>query len=143
VRCVLHDLSLGGAYMIRSTEFGPPAKMEAGDIVRVTMHDTHHGGSYDMEAEVIRVEALDGPGLAVRWRLNDADVKPFSSHIEWEAAQKHVPKAALGVPILNYRSSKLGSAERISKAVVPIAIVGMCIGIASVGIVWLRVVFGA
>ncbi len=143
VRCTLYDMSLGGAYMIRSTEFGPPAKLTVGEIVQVTMFDPHHGGSYVLEAEVVRVEALDGPGVAVRWRHKEDHVEAFESHIQWEAKAQHVPKSALGVPILQYPQSKLGAAERITKAVVPVAIFGLVFGIVSVAATWLKVVMTA
>ena len=142
VRCTLHDMSLGGAYMIRSTEFGPPAEMAAGDTVEVTMFDTHHGASYVVEAEVVRVEPLGGPGVALRWRHEQERVKPLQTHIEWEAKTKHVPPDALGVPVLGYQNSVLGSAERITRAVVPVSIAVVVIGFASVGIAWIRAIFG-
>ena len=142
VRCTLHDLSLGGAYMVRSTEFGPPAEVAVGEVVQVTMFDTHHGASYQVEAEVVRVEPLGGAGVAIRWRHREDRVQPLQSHMEWEAKKKHVPPDALGVPVLGYRDSVFGSAERITKAVIPVSILLVIIGFVSVGVAWIRALLG-
>jgi hypothetical protein len=128
--------------MVRSTEFGPPAEMARGEVIQVTMFDTHHGASYQVEAEVVRLEPLGGAGVAVRWRHKEDEVQPFKVHIEWEAKQKHVPPDALGVPVLGYQRSVLGSAERITRAVIPVSIVLLIIGFASVGVAWIRALLG-
>jgi hypothetical protein len=138
VRCTLHDMSLGGAYLIRSTEFGPPATITLHEVLQVTMYDPHHGGSYQMTAEVVRVEALDGPGFAVRWQHQTDTVHAFEDHIEWEAEVQHVPRAALSVPIMQYPKSRLGAAKRITKAVVPISILGVVLGFMVVGATWFK-----
>ncbi len=142
VRCTLHDMSLGGAYMIRSTEFGPPAEMSVDDVVQVMMFDTGNGVSYELEAEVVRVEPRGGAGVALRWRHDDERIEPFQAHIEWEAKKKHVPPDALGVPVLGYQSSVLGSAERVTRAVVPISVLLVIIGFGSVGVAWIRAILG-
>lgn len=142
VRCTLHDLSLGGAYMIRSAEYGPPAAMSVGEVVHVTMFDEGNGGAYEMEAEVVRLEPLGGAGVALRWRHSEDRLSAFENHIQWEAKREHVPRSALGVPILHYPRSYLGAAERISKTVVPLAILLVVLGFASVGFAWLRAIFG-
>ncbi|MCP4868739.1 MAG: PilZ domain-containing protein [Proteobacteria bacterium] len=137
IRCTLYDMSLGGAYMIRSTEFGPPAALAMGEIVKVMMFDPSQG-AYELDAEVVRLEALDGPGVAVRWIHKEAQVAAFENHIEWEAKEQAVPKSALGVPILQYPTSKLGAAERITKAVVPISVLGVVFGLMMVGATWIK-----
>lgn len=137
IRCTLYDMSLGGAYMIRSTEFGPPAKLSANESISVMMFDPSQG-AYTLKAEVVRVEALDGPGVAVRWLHDHDQVQAFENHIEWAAKEQEVTKSALGVPILNYNRSKLGAAERITKAVVPISILGIVFGLMMVGATWLK-----
>lgn len=142
VRCTLHDLSLGGAYMIRSTEFGPPAEMSIGDVLQVTMFDTGNGASYELEAEVVRVEPLGGAGVAIRWHHAEERLEPFEAHIQWEAKKKHVPPDALGVPVLGYSKSVFGSAERITRAVIPVSILLLVIGFASVGVAWIKAIFG-
>lgn len=141
VRCTLHDMSLGGAYMVRSTEFGPPAPMALGDRVKVMMFDTGNGVSYELEAEVVRLEPLGGAGVAVRWRHEQEQIQPFQNHIEWEAKKKHLPPDALGVSMLGYNKSVFGSAERITRAVVPISILLVIVGFASVGVAWIKAIF--
>jgi len=143
VRCTLHDMSLGGAYMIRSTEHGPPAAVAAGERVKVTMFDRENGSGYELEAEVIRVEALGGPGVALRWIHEQDQVAEFEHHIGRTAEKQAVPKSALGIPILSYPGSKLGSAERITKAVVPISIAGTVLGLVLVAGTWLRMLLNS
>ena len=140
VRCTVHDMSLGGAYLIRSTEFGPVAELMAGESITVTMYDTQHGTSYEMDAFVVRAEANGGAGVAIKFALSEETVQPFENHIEWEARKQHVPRSALGVPVLSWKHSKLGSVERISKAVVPAAVFMVVFGLCTVGWTWIKTI---
>ncbi len=143
VRCEVNDMSLGGAYLLRSTEFGPPADLVAGESVTVTMFDTHHGNSYELFATVVRVEPNGGPGLALKWDLDDKSVQKFADHIAHEAIKQQVAPEALGVPALSSRRSKLSSVHRISKVVLPTVVFFVVFGAVTLGWTWIKTIMSS
>jgi len=108
-RCLVSDLSMGGAYLVRSGS-APFAPVVAGTMVELVL-DPDPMNPVVVDAEVVRAEA-SGPGLAVRFHIYD-DIAPiFVQHVVGEAAGLGIEAHALGVPLMRTRPTTDQSAVR-------------------------------
>ena len=117
VRCEVRDLSLGGAYLVRSREFADPAPLQSGEELGLWIFHPGHGDGFRVRAEVIRVEANGGTGAATRFLLESEQAEAVVAHVQWEADREQVPRGKLGIPVLRYPGPRFPSLQRILRAV--------------------------
>lgn len=136
IKCEVRDISLGGAYLLRSTEFGSPAVLAAGDQVRVWVF--HPGRAHEgptVDAEIVRVEPNGGAGIALRFALdmaNNEEADALVEHVIWEAEAQKIERARLGVPKLNYSVKTYRNVRRALGPVFNVALVLAAIGALSI-----------
>ena len=99
--CVLTDISMGGAYLIRAGS-GPFAPLAPGALGEIVLDAYAPGGPLVVEAEIVRAEP-GGPGVAVRFHIYDDIAPDFVEHVVAEAAGNGVRAEALGMPLLQSR----------------------------------------
>lgn len=104
VRCKVRDISMGGAYLVRTTEYGAPAPLEGGQTVRVYLFHPGSGDGFNIDAEVVRVEKGGGGGVALRFAVYEETRGPLVSHLHREADRAGVKRSAMGVPIIKINS---------------------------------------
>lgn len=100
IRCIVRDISMGGAYVVRSTEYGPPAPVAADTELRMYLFHPGSGDGFNLDATVVRAEAGDGGGLALRFAIYEETRAPLVHHLHREADRAGVKRTAMGVPIL-------------------------------------------
>jgi len=105
IRCIVRDISMGGAYVVRSSEHGPPATVTAGESVRVYVFHPGSGDGFTLDAEVVRAEPGGGGGVALRFQIYEDTSRPLVEHVHRIADHAGVARGALGVPIIRTRES--------------------------------------
>ena len=106
VRCVVHDISMGGAYLVRSSEYGPPAEVPPTGPVKVYIFHPGSGDGFTLDAEIVRVEAGGGAGIALRFSIYDDTSRPLVELVHKAADKAGVSRGALGVPIIRTREQR-------------------------------------
>jgi hypothetical protein len=117
VRCEVRDLSLGGAYLVRSTQFGPADPLPPGLELGLWIFHPGRGDGFRVRAAVVREEGGGAPGLAVRFLLEAEQAPAVIEHVGWEADREKVPRLALGIPTLRYPQPSFPSVRRVMRAV--------------------------
>ncbi len=145
VRCEVRDISLGGAYLVRTTDYGSPAVVNAGDTVRVWVF--HPGRAHEgptVDAIVVRVETDGGAGIALRFDLSmkdDEEADALVEHVIWEAEAQKIERARLGVPVLQYKHSTFRNVQRALGPIFNVALVLSIVGALSILKTFLEAVF--
>lgn len=133
IKCLVRDVSLGGAYLMQASEYGPPERLHAGQEVQVWLF--HPGRAHEgptVDAVVVRGED-GGPGVALRFVLKD-DAEELVEHVQFEAQARNIPRGALGVPVLQFpKKSHWRRVRELGGPIVNGAIVVAAIG--AIGIV--------
>lgn len=152
-RCEIRDISLGGCYLMRSTEFGPPAvlrppqaeeryllgparKGAGGPAPTVSLWLFHPGRAdgFFVDCEVVREETGGRSGVALRFVVGAEIAPQIVDHVGRDADAHSVPRAALGVPILRAPDRPFDSALRVLRAVAKAAGLGLLLG--TVYVIW-------
>ncbi|MBN94002.1 MAG: hypothetical protein CL928_08000, partial [Deltaproteobacteria bacterium] len=85
VRCDVNDLSVEGAYLIRRQARQPSPQLRSGDVVKVFIF--HPGNplleSVTLSARIVRTEADEGPGVAVRFKQPEGP-PAHGEQLAWE-----------------------------------------------------------
>lgn len=100
IKCVVRDVSLGGAYLMQVAEYGAPEVLEAGQRIQVWLF--HPGRAHEgptVDAVVVRAEE-GGPGLALRFELKE-NAEELVEHVAFEAQAQGVKRGQLGMPALS------------------------------------------
>ncbi len=103
IRCQVRDISMGGSYLLRTTEYGEPAPVEEGCEVRVYLFHPGSGDGFYIDATVVRAEKGGGNGLALRFSVYEETRKPFVKHMHREADRAGVKRSVMGVPTVRPR----------------------------------------
>ena len=106
VRCIVRDISMGGAYLVRTTEYGAPAPVEPDSDVRIYLFHPGSGDGFNIDASVVRVERGGGGGLALRFSVYEDTRVPLVRHLHREADRAGVQRTAMGVPIIKARGRR-------------------------------------
>jgi c-di-GMP-binding flagellar brake protein YcgR len=140
VRGTVRDLSLGGAYVVQSLEYGPAVPLEAGTPLELFLYHPHQQHAITLDAVVVRVEPGGGPGMALRFLVREEVAEPLVEHVCREAERNNVPKRSLSVPIVMPRPlrSRTKRAVQLAVPIFRIAAVGVLLGLLWVGREWLR-----
>ncbi len=123
IRCVVHDISMGGAYLVQSGS-GPHPRYAAGDVVEVELGTSRLGIPLVVEAEVIRAQP-GGPGLAVRFRVYDDLAEDFVQHVMNEARTVGVATETLGAPVLQLPRTSSSAVGPVLRRLAPFAAVAL------------------
>lgn len=133
IKCMVRDVSLGGAYLMQAIEYGKPTTLQAGQSVQVWLF--HPGRAHEgptVDAIVVRSKEGD-PGVALRFVLKE-NAEELVKHVEFEAEVQNIPRRQLGVPVLQMpRKSHWRRAKELGGPIVNIALVMAAIG--AIGIV--------
>jgi hypothetical protein len=132
VKCMVRDLSLGGAYVMQCEDYGSAEPLKSGESIQIWIF--HPGRAHEgptLDAVVVRAET-DGPGVAIRFVLDD-DADELVKHVAFEAQQQKIPRGALGVPVLQLPPrSVFARAREIAGPMVNIAIFLLVVGLFNV-----------
>ena len=123
VRCVVHDISMGGAYLVQGGS-SPHPRHAVGDVVEVELGASRLGIPLIVEAEVVRVQP-GGPGLAVRFRVYDDLAEDFVQHVMSEARTVGVATETMGAPVLQLPRSSGSAVGPVLRRLAPIAAIGL------------------
>lgn len=129
LRCEVRDISLGGCYLVRSTEFAPADPLESGEGLRLWLFHPGQGDGFFVEGEVVREEGGGRGGVAVRFLLAADVAARVVDHVFIDAQAQKIPKAALGVPVLRYPEPSFAAARRVTGAVWRATWLGIGIGV--------------
>lgn len=105
IRCQVRDISMGGAYLLRTAEYGEPAAIEDGSEVRVYLFHPGSGDGFNIDATVVRAEKNGGGGVALRFSIYEETRTPFVNHMHREADRAGVKRSAVGAPTIRARDS--------------------------------------
>jgi hypothetical protein len=103
VRCQVRDISMGGAYLLRTTEYGEPAAIEDGAEVRLYLFHPGSGDGFNIEATVVRAEKNGGGGVALRFSVYEDTRVPFVNHMHRQADKAGVKRSVMGVPTIRMK----------------------------------------
>ncbi len=98
--CKVHDLSLGGAYVLREAVAGVTPSLRKGEWVHTHLEHPDREQRTSVLAEVIRVEESPGPGVALRFEIYEETAAGVIEHVNWEADRQNVSRAELGDPLI-------------------------------------------
>jgi hypothetical protein len=100
LRCRVHDLSMGGAYMLREAIDGQIPSLRRGEWVQTHQKHPDREEATSVYAEVIRVEETPGPGVALRFQIDEETAAGVISHVNMEADRQNVAHDELGAPLV-------------------------------------------
>ncbi len=128
IKCLVRDVSLGGAYLMQALEYGAAIPLDGGQRVQVWLF--HPGRAHEgptVDAVIVRAEP-GGPGVALRFELTD-NVDDLVEHVAFEAQVQKIPRTALGVPVLQMpRRNLWRRARELGGPIVNLAIVAALVG---------------
>ena len=119
VDCRIHNLSMGGAYILREGDRWQSMAVSPGDRVRLRVTEPQ-GPRFVLTAEVVRLEPDGGPGLALRFLLQDetVDPEPVFDYVQTAGRRVSAPPEALIVPdLLRTRQRGWAPARRVIRVV--------------------------
>ena len=119
VDCLVHNLSMGGAYVLREGDRWQTITVNPGDRVRLRVTEPQ-GPRFVLTAEVVRVEPDVGPGIALRFLLQDEtiDPEPVFDYVQTAGQRVSAPPEALIVPdLLRKRQRGWAPARRVVRVV--------------------------
>ena len=137
VPCSIHDISMGGAYLIRERAPARPVPLSVGDKVRVRIHDLGAGRRYTLTADIVRVEPNGGPGVAIRFRMTEDTVQPVYDHLSSAARAVGIQPQVLQVAVLKTGYKRWGPARRVTDAVVRVSMLASFAAMVVIGATWL------
>jgi len=100
LHCQVHDLSMGGAYVLREPVDGTRPRLRRGEWVHTHLEHPEREERTSVLAEIIRVEAAPGPGVALRFEIYEETADGVIAHVNWEADRQAVAHDELGEPLL-------------------------------------------
>jgi hypothetical protein len=100
IHCQVHDLSMGGAYVLRDQIDGAIPSLRRGEWVNTHLEHPDREERTTVLSEIIRVEADPGPGVALRFEIYEETAEGIIAHVNWEADRQSVAHDELGEPLL-------------------------------------------
>ena len=110
---------MGGAYILREGHRWQGMVVSPGDRVRLRVTEPQ-GPRFVLTAEVVRIEPNGGPGIALRFLLQDEaiDPEPVVDYVQTAGRRVNAPPEALIVPdLLRKRQRGWAPARRVIRVI--------------------------
>ncbi|MEE2828152.1 MAG: PilZ domain-containing protein [Myxococcota bacterium] len=137
VPCSIHDISMGGAYLVQEQGTTRHVPLSVGDKVRVRIIDLGAGNRYTLSADIVRLEPNGGPGVAIRFRLTEDTTRPITDHLLGAAQREGLPARGLQVVALKTGRKRWGTLRRVTDTVVRVSLLAAFAGMVVIGATWL------